>query len=116
MSRSTQQRISDALEAIERCRRYSASFGSDDPTQVQMAVDAVARNLQIIGDAVKHLPNDVTARHPEVPWPQVCGFRNVLVHRYFAIDAPTIRDIVDNHLDAVAEALLRESDGDASLP
>lgn len=66
-----------------------------------MAEDAIERNLQIIGEAATHLPVEIIADHPEVPWPQIRGFRNILVHQYFGVDL----DLVDNHLPVLEESL-----------
>jgi len=70
-----------------------------------MAEDAIERNLQIIGEAVNHLPGEITDAHPEVPWPQIRGFRNILVHQYFGVDVEVVRDVVVTHLPALADAL-----------
>ncbi|GAA1351713.1 DUF86 domain-containing protein [Falsarthrobacter nasiphocae] len=48
---------------------------------------------------------DITAAHPEVPWPQIRGFHNILVHQYFGVDADVVRDVVETHLPPLADAL-----------
>lgn len=70
-----------------------------------MAEDAIERNLQIIGEAVNHLPAVITDAHPEIAWPQIRGFRNILVHQYFGVDVDVVRDVVDTYLPTLAEAL-----------
>lgn len=105
MSRTTAQRVSDILHAIERCQRYADALASDDPNLVEMAGDAVERNLQIIGEAANHLPEELTAAHPEIAWPQIRGFRNILVHHYFGVDADTVRDVVQTYLPELSRAL-----------
>lgn len=70
-----------------------------------MAEDAIERNLQIIGEAVNHLPEAITGTHPEIAWPQIRGFRNILVHQYFGVDVDVVRDVVETHLPPLAEAL-----------
>lgn len=64
--------------------------------------DAILRNLAVIGEAVKALPEESIAAMPEVPWASIAGLRNVVVHEYFRID-PDI--IVDNHLAQLAAAI-----------
>ena len=86
MTRGAQQRIQDILESIDRCRRYASSLDSANRDLVDMAEDAVERNLQIIGEAVSHLPSEITESHPEIAWPQIRGFRNILVHQYFGVE------------------------------
>ena len=71
---------------------------------------AIERNLQIIGEATKHLPAEVTEAHPQVAWPQIRGFRNILVHQYFGVDIAVVRDVVETHLPPLAQAL-RQHDG-----
>ncbi|WP_084099748.1 DUF86 domain-containing protein [Demequina sp. NBRC 110051] len=105
MSRSVGERIGDILEAIERCRRYVTVLDGGDPDVIDMAEDAIERNLQIIGEAVNHLGAEVVEGHPEIPWPQIRGFRNILVHQYFGVDIDVIRDVVENYLPPLEQAL-----------
>lgn len=105
MSRSADQRIDDILRAIDRCGRYLGALDDTDPTLVEMAEDAIERNLQIIGEAASHLPREIVDAHPGIPRPQIRGFRNILVHDYFGVDVATVRDVVEAHLPPLAEAL-----------
>ena len=104
MSRGVGQRVTDVLVAVERCRRYVSALDGDGDV-VEMAEDAIERNLQIIGEAVNHLPAEITDAHPEIGWPQIRGFRNILVHQYFGVDVDVVRDVVDTYLPPLAEAL-----------
>lgn len=107
MSRTPEERIDDILVAIARCQRFVALVGPDcdEPDLIAMAEDAIERNLQIIGEAATHLPDGVTAARADVPWQQIRGFRNILVHQYFGVDIEIVRDVVDNYLPQLAEAL-----------
>jgi len=96
VSRSDADRLEDVRAAISRCVAYrdhldSAEFGA-------MAYDAVLRNLAVIGEAVKALPEDFKQEHAGTPWASIAGLRNVVVHEYFRVDPDMIRDIVDNQL------------------
>jgi uncharacterized protein with HEPN domain len=108
MSRDVGQRIADILYSIDRCTRYIVALDSDDPNVIDMAQDAIERNLQIIGEAAKHLPTEITDAHPEIGWPQIRGFRNVLVHQYFGVDLETVRDVIQTHLPNLEAALRAE--------
>lgn len=66
MSRATDQRIADILQAIDRCQWYAGALDAEDTDLVDMAEDAIERNLQIIGEAANHLPAEVTDAHPEI--------------------------------------------------
>lgn len=63
-----------------------------------MAYDAVLRNLAVIGEAVKSLPDDFKQRHAATPWPSIAGLRNVVVHEYLRVDPDMIREVVDDLL------------------
>ncbi len=96
MSRSDAERLADIRAAILRCIAYrdhlnSAELGS-------MAYDAVLRNLAVVGEAVKSLPDDFKQEHTDTPWASIAGLRNVVVHEYFRVNPDMIRDIVDNQL------------------
>lgn len=105
MSRESDRRIEDILHAIDRCQRYVNSLGVGDTDIVLMAEDAIERNLQIIGEAANHLAPEIRDAHPEIAWPQIRGFRNILVHQYFGVDVEVVRDVVLTHLPPLAAAL-----------
>lgn len=96
MSRSDSERLVDILAAIERCVSYRDHL--DSPEFGSMAYDAVLRNLAVIGEAVKSLPDEFKAERADVPWAAIAGLRNVVVHEYFRGNPGLIRDIVDNRL------------------
>lgn len=61
-------------------------------------IDAVARNLEIIGEAVRQLPDGFKSTHPDIPWSQIAGMRNRIVHEYFRLDLEIIWQIVHEDL------------------
>jgi uncharacterized protein with HEPN domain len=103
VSRSDAERLEDIRAAISRCIAYrdhldSAALGS-------MAYDAVLRNLAVVGEAVKSLPDDFKQEHADTPWASIAGLRNVVVHEYFRVNPDMIRDIVDNQLAPLLDDL-----------
>jgi uncharacterized protein with HEPN domain len=95
------------LESLEKIERYTTGltferFAWDDRT-----VDAVVRNLEIIGEAARQIPSEVRERYPEVPWRRVIGLRNVVVHEYFAVDVEIVWTVVRRSLPELKEALRR---------
>ncbi len=97
MARLVSQRIDDILRAISNCEDYLQLISSD-PRLVRMGEDAIERNLQVIGDAVKTLPETLTEAYPEIPWPQIRGLRNILVHEYFGVDIELVFEVVRIYL------------------
>ncbi len=59
-------------------------------------MDAIVRNLDVIGEAVKKLPADFRAQHPTLEWKKMAGLRDILIHEHFGMDAEIVWDIVKN--------------------
>jgi uncharacterized protein with HEPN domain len=103
VSRSEQERFADILDAIDRCQEYAPHLSSGAFTS--MAYDAVLRNLAVIGEAVRNVPDETRASMPDVPWASIAGLRNVVVHEYFRVNPDLILDIVEHQLADLAAAL-----------
>ncbi len=98
------------LEAIEKCEEY-ASVGHDAFMESSMHQDAVIRQLQVMGEAVKRLSAEIRRRNPDVPWRLVAGTRDVLVHDYAGIDLQAVWKVTQEELPPLRfaiEALLTE--------
>lgn len=110
MSKPWQPYALHILDAIERIHHIQAR---GDLTQDQVLYDAALRNLQTMSEATQHLPEALKTRYPHVPWREISGFRNILVHNYLGeIDSATVAAVVQKHLDALAlavSAMLQES-------
>ena len=94
------------MEAIDRIRSYTSAgrgaFGQDLKTQ-----DAVIRNLQIIGEASKKISAEMRDAHTDVPWKNMTGMRDRVVHDYFGVSLDIVWDVVENHLPALREKVAR---------
>ncbi|HEX4046334.1 MAG TPA: DUF86 domain-containing protein [Elusimicrobiota bacterium] len=96
MPRDFKVYLDDILEATERILRYTA--GAAEFARDERTLDAVVRNLEVIGEAAKGIPADVRKAHPQVEWKKLAGLRDILIHEYFGVDAAIIKDIVKNKL------------------
>ncbi len=100
MPRDSRVYLEDILAASARIHSYVGVMGVDEFRRDGKTVDAVIRNLEVIGEAVKQLPDDVRLRDPSVEWPKIAGLRDVLIHSYSSVDLDIIWDIVANKLPA----------------
>jgi len=97
----------DALAAV---REYTAG-GREAFVASSMIQDAVLRNLEVIGEAVKGLDDSSRSRAPDVPWRRIAGMRDVLIHHYFGVDLEVIWRVVEDEVPdllIVAKRLIDE--------
>ena len=93
--------VRDALEAIATYTGAGRdAFMADRKTQ-----DAVIRNLEIIGEAVKRLSSSLTNAHPGIPWRQIAGMRDKLVHDYFGVDLDLVWGVIERELPTVRKTV-----------
>lgn len=90
--------INDILECIEKIETYLASLSYDDFLSDDKTKDAVVRNLEVIGEAAKQIPEQIRQKYPEIPWQQIAGLRNRLIHGYFVVDYGIIWNIITKEL------------------
>ena len=98
-------RIEHILDAIGRIQQYASGLTKETFSANQMAIDAVIRNFLIIGEATRHIPADVQAKHSEIPWPLMQGMRNVLVHDYEAVKLDVVWKTIQVSLPPLVEPL-----------
>lgn len=84
------------------------AFVADDKT-----VSAVIRKLEIIGEATKNVPETIRQQYPQVPWRNMAGMRDRIIHRYFAVNYTIVWDTVKDHippLQSIIEQILKDLD------
>jgi uncharacterized protein with HEPN domain len=67
--------------------------------------DAVMRNLEIIGEAIKHIPLEIREKYKEIEWRKITGLRDIVIHEYFGIDEDIIWDVVENKVPELKKQL-----------
>ena len=104
--RDPAERVRDILESIAAIERHAdctkTGFARDELLQTWYL-----RHLQIVGEAARAIPEDVRAMAPEVPWHQIAGMRNVLVHGYFEVDTDLVWDTAMGDLPALKPSMER---------
>jgi uncharacterized protein with HEPN domain len=110
MSRQHELYLDDIKNSIEKIEEYREEFSEQELGEENVLTDAVIRNLEVIGEAVKNLPEEVKQEEPVVPWREIAGFRDVLIHQYFQVNPDIIKDIVQKKLPELKQVVRRISD------
>jgi len=109
MSRSTERDwrayADDIIEACGKIRRFIAGMDYDAFVADERTRDAVIRNLEIIGEAAKILPDEETAKAPHIPWRLVCRMRDRLAHAYFGVSLKIIWDTAITQIDELEKVV-----------
>jgi uncharacterized protein with HEPN domain len=100
-------RIEDILSAVDRIESFIAGMTEVQFLQDQRTIDAVARNLGIIGEAARHVPDEIRGRAPEVPWRTVVAMRNFVIHEYMEVDDSIIWQTATADIGGLREAMNR---------
>ena len=90
--------LEDILDALEKIENYTKNLSFTEFADNGMAVDAIIRNFEVIGEATKNVPEEIKEKYPEVEWKEAAGFRDVLIHDYFGIDLEAIWDTINKNL------------------
>ena len=109
MKKDPQVYLAHIRDSILLIREYTVdgreAFLTDRKTQ-----DAVIRNLEIIGEAVKQLPVGLKSRYEQIPWKSIAGMRDQLIHHYFGVNLDLVWGVVENRLTELLRVIDQECD------
>ena len=100
--RNQQFRLEDIYDALVAIAEYINDMDYDAWAQDRRTVDAVIRNLEIIGEAASHVSEDIQKQHTDIPWSQMKAMRNILIHEYFGIDIDVLWQTIQEDLPPLA--------------
>lgn len=97
--------IDDIKDSAKRILEYTHNLSFEQFSKNQMAIDAVVRNLEIIGEAVTRLPDGIQNQYPNIPWRSIKGMRNILVHEYWGVDLAILWATIKESIPQLIEFL-----------
>jgi uncharacterized protein with HEPN domain len=98
-------RLEDMIEAVERIERFTRGIDFETFAGSEMVVYAVLHAVQLIGEAARHIPDDVQTRYPDIDWAGMRGMRNILVHDYAAVRLEVVWGVVERRIPPLGPRL-----------
>ncbi len=93
------------MESINKIESYTLGFPEKEFRASNQIQDAVIRNLEIIGEAAKNVPADFRSKFPKIPWKEISGMRDVLIHQYFGVDLDAVWKVINDDLPALKQKI-----------
>ena len=104
--RDWKYRLEDIVDALNTVALYIKGMDYQEWESDQKTIDAVVRNIEIIGEAATHVPEMIQQQNPNVPWEQMRGIRNMLIHEYFGVDIEIVWKTASQDLPILLEQIL----------
>ena len=99
--------LEDILESIDRIERYIKDLKPMDFLESEVTQDGVMKRIEIIGEAVKHLSNKTKDKYPEIPWKNIAGMRDVLIHEYAGVQVERVWRTAKNDLPPLKQVIIK---------
>ncbi|MBW1694256.1 MAG: DUF86 domain-containing protein [Deltaproteobacteria bacterium] len=106
-ARDLRDYLNDIVSSIEDIRSFTNGMSYEDLESDKKTLYAVIRCLEIIGEAVKKIPKNIREKYSEIPWREIGGMRDKLIHEYFGVDVETIRDTINEDLLPLKNSISR---------
>ncbi len=99
--------IEHVLESIVLIEKYLEGKSRGDFLNSIQLQDSIIRRIEIIGEAIRSIPDDIKVNHPDIPWKEIAGMRDILIHKYFGIDLELTWEVIIRDIPSLKEKLLQ---------
>jgi uncharacterized protein with HEPN domain len=106
MSRDWVLYVRDMVACCDKVLAYTGGIDRNDFAERGIVFDATVRNLELLGEAARQVPDAVRADHPGIEWRKIVGLRNLLIHSYFGVDEDVIWDLVQHRIQPLRDSLV----------
>lgn len=98
MKREVGDYLADIVEAMENAQRFVEGMSFVDFCKDVKTIYAVIRAIEVIGEAVKNIPDDFRAQHPDIPWRSMAGMRDKVAHAYFSVSLERVWEVIQKDI------------------
>jgi len=98
MQRAPEVFLKDILDAADKIEQFLGNMSYDEFMDNDLVSDAVIKNILVIGEAVKNIPDSLRISNPQIEWRKMAGMRDMLIHGYFTINYKIVWDVVKNKI------------------
>jgi uncharacterized protein with HEPN domain len=103
--------IAHILECISLIEEYTKRITKTQFLGNKQLQDAVIRRIEIIGEAIRNIPQEIKDKYPEIPWKEITGMRDILIHEYFGIDLELTWGVVEQKISGLKAKIINISQG-----
>lgn len=97
--------VKDIIDSIQKIEQYTKGLSVEKFKEEDLIIDAVIRNFEIIGEASKNIPEEIKTQHPDIPWKEMAGMRDKVIHEYFGVDFDIVWKTISTRLTSLKESL-----------